>query len=213
MPRELQAQLNKIKQKSPWDSLSGFTVICGRVIDCHRLWICLWGSPAEESRQTVIWTVSRPRQCDRKACSSVKREFACANSVLHRSSCKIALKRYFAVFNRYWTLVSQSRRRRVYHHCEEKMHAEAWWDTATKGLMICTALRAVMIYHCFAMDKKIQVLWLGFFGAANGTWTHTSTTHAPQTCLYAYSSTAAYLIGCHLNSFYIIAPEKRFVNT
>ena len=66
----------------------------------------------------VIWTVSRPRQCDREVCSSVKREFACANSVLRRSSCKIALKRYFAVFNRYWTLVSQSRRRRVYHQHE-----------------------------------------------------------------------------------------------
>ena len=30
-----------------------------------------------------------------------------------------------------------------------------------------------------------------FIGAANGTWTRTSKTHAPQTCLSAYSSTAA----------------------
>ena len=29
------------------------------------------------------------------------------------------------------------------------------------------------------------------YGAANGTWTRTSKTHAPQTCLSAYSSTAA----------------------
>ena len=30
-----------------------------------------------------------------------------------------------------------------------------------------------------------------FFGAVDGTWTHTSETHAPQTCLSANSSTTA----------------------
>ena len=50
-------------------------------------------------------------------------------------------------------LASKSRQRRVYHQCEalhiintkccisssrRRMHAGAWWDTAPKGLMICT---------------------------------------------------------------------------
>ena len=43
----------------------------------------------------------------------------------------------------------------------------------------------------WTQNSCVQTL---LFGAANGTWTHTSKTHAPQTCLSASSSTAAFII-------------------
>ena len=39
------------------------------------------------------------------------------------------------------------------------MHAGAWWYTAPKGLMICTALCAVMIYQACGLDKKRNNFW------------------------------------------------------
>ena len=44
--------------------------------------------------------------------------------------------------------------------------------------------------------KKTPLRIWTVFGARDGTWTHTSKTHAPQTCLSAYSSTLAYFLTC-----------------
>ena len=57
----------------------------------------------------------------------------------------------------------------VYHQAAGEMHASAWWDTAPQGLMICTALRAVMICQVCDLDKKSDKAYLvGFLAYPNG---------------------------------------------
>ncbi len=51
----------------------------------------------------------------------------------------------------------------VYHHFEAK-YTLARDDIPPEGRMIYTALCAVMIYHCFAMDKKSTSRNLSIFG-------------------------------------------------
>ena len=42
----------------------------------------------------------------------------------------------------------------VSHQAAGKIHAMAWWYTAPKGLMICTALRAAMIYQAYGNPQS-----------------------------------------------------------
>ena len=51
------------------------------------------------------------------------------------------------------------------------------------------------------------------FGASDETWTRTSLTHAPQTCLSAYSSTLAFIYAPILPRLIIIPKTERLVNT
>ncbi len=53
----------------------------------------------------------------------------------------------------------------VYHHCEARYTLPRDnIQTRFASLMICTTLRAAMIYHCFAMDKKSADCFRRIFG-------------------------------------------------